>query len=94
MRCRGGAFGGNVGSSNDGGVRVWSCHQTLCCGSGRMRLIATMAEPRVIRRILAYVGLPTENSDPSPVQPSPGRTADIFPDIPASPVLAGGSARP
>jgi hypothetical protein len=35
------------------------------CG-GRMRLIATIEDPRVIRRILAQLRLPPEGPDPSP----------------------------
>lgn len=54
------------------------------CG-GRMRLIATIEDPRVIRRILAHLGLPTEPSDPCPFRSPPGRTAEIVSDIPASP---------
>ncbi len=49
------------------------------CG-GRMRLIATIEDPRVIRRILAHLGLPTQGSDPRPSRPPPpGRSADLFP---------------
>jgi uncharacterized protein YbaR (Trm112 family) len=51
------------------------------CG-GRMRLIATIEHPRVIRQILAHLGLPTEGSDPFPFRLPPGRTADLFSDIP------------
>jgi hypothetical protein len=46
------------------------------CG-GRMRLIATIKDPRVIRRILAHLGLPTEPSDPCPSRPPPGRTVPV-----------------
>ena len=49
------------------------------CG-GRMRLIATSEDPRVIRRILAHLRLPPEGPDPPP--PS-GATGDLFADIPA-----------
>jgi hypothetical protein len=52
------------------------------CG-GRMRLIATIEDPRVIRRILAPLRLPTQGSDPSPSRPPPGATGDLFADIPA-----------
>ncbi len=50
---------------------------------GRMRLLATMEGPRVIRRILVHLGLPTEPSDPCPSRPPPGRTGDLFAAIPA-----------
>jgi hypothetical protein len=39
--------------------------------------------PRVVRRILADLGLPTEPSDPCPSRPPPGRTGDLFAPIPA-----------
>ena len=46
-----------------------------------MRLIATIEDPRVIRRILAHLGLPTQGSDPSPSRPPPGATGDLFADL-------------
>jgi hypothetical protein len=49
------------------------------CGS-RMRVIATIEDPRVIRQILAHLGLPTEGPQP---RPPPARAADLFSDIPA-----------
>jgi hypothetical protein len=52
------------------------------CG-GRMRLIATIEDPRVIRRILTHLGLPTEGPDPCPSRPPPGRPGALFADIPA-----------
>ncbi|MBI5624182.1 MAG: transposase [Elusimicrobia bacterium] len=52
------------------------------CG-GRMRLIATIEDPAVIRRLLDHLGLPTGPSDPCPSRPPPGRVADLFSDIPA-----------
>jgi len=48
--------------------------------SGRMRLLATIEDPRVIRQILAHLGLPTEGPQP---RPPPARAADLFSDIPA-----------
>ena len=48
-----------------------------------MRLIATIEDPRVIRRILAHLRLPPEGPDPSPSRPPPGATGDLFADIPA-----------
>ena len=38
------------------------------CGKGRLRFIATIEAPRVIRRILEHLGLPSE-----PVRPTPAR---------------------
>ena len=49
------------------------------CG-GRMRVIGTIEDPRVIRQILTHLGLPTEI--PSP-RPPPARAADLFSDISA-----------
>jgi hypothetical protein len=51
------------------------------CG-GRMRLLATIADPPVIRRILAHLRLPPEGPDPSPSRPPPGATGDLFVDLP------------
>ncbi|MBI4609737.1 MAG: transposase [Candidatus Rokubacteria bacterium] len=52
------------------------------CG-GRLRLIATIDDPRVIRRILAHLGLPIEAPSPDPSRPPPGPTADLFCDTAA-----------
>lgn len=49
------------------------------CG-GRMRLLATIEDPRVIRQILTHLGLPTEIPHP---RPPPAHAADIFSNIPA-----------
>jgi len=49
------------------------------CG-GRLRLIATVEDPLVIRRLLADLGLPTEVPRP---RPPPARTTDLFSDLPA-----------
>ncbi|MBI4609726.1 MAG: hypothetical protein HY726_12040 [Candidatus Rokubacteria bacterium] len=48
------------------------------CGS-RMRLIATIEDPRVIRQILVHLGLPAEVPQP---RPPPARHADLFSTIP------------
>ncbi len=52
------------------------------CG-GRMRLLATIEDPQVIRQILAHLGLPTEVPFLSPPRPPPARAADLFADMPA-----------
>ena len=44
------------------GVDVLACPR---CG-GRMRVVATIEDPVVIRRILTHLGLPTEASAPRP----------------------------
>src|SRR5437870_13042750 len=50
------------------------------CG-GRMSLIATIDDPRVIRKILGHLGLPTEVPQPRPSHPPPASTD--FSDLPA-----------
>jgi uncharacterized protein YbaR (Trm112 family) len=64
--------------------RAFELEVLVCprCG-GRMRLIATIEDPRVIQRILAHLGLLTEGPDPCPSRPPPGRTGDLFADLPA-----------
>jgi hypothetical protein len=59
------------------------------CG-GRMRLIATVEDPRVIRQILAHLGLPTEVP-----RPPPARAADPLLRHPrlTAPLPACGSLR-
>ena len=42
-----------------------------------MRLLATIEDPRVIRQILAHLGLPTKVPRP---RPPPARAADLFSD--------------
>ena len=51
------------------------------CG-GRMSLIATIDDPRVIRKILSHLGLPTEVPQPRPFRPPPA-PRDLFQDLPA-----------
>jgi hypothetical protein len=61
-------------------VDVLACPR---CG-GRMRLIATIEDPRVIRRILAHLELPPEGPTACPARPPPpDRSADLFSDMPA-----------
>jgi hypothetical protein len=57
----------------------------LACprGGGRMRLLATIEDPQVIRKILAHLGLPTEVPFLSPPRSPPARAADLFADMPA-----------
>jgi hypothetical protein len=40
------------------------------CG-GRLRLVATIDSPDVIRQVLAHLGLPTALSAPAPARPPP-----------------------
>ncbi len=44
------------------------------CG-GRLRLIATLHDPAVIRKILAHLGRPPSEERPGPAPPAPGATA-------------------
>jgi len=58
-------------------IDVLAC---LRCG-GRLRLVATIEDPRVIRAILAHLGLTAEVPQPDPPQPPPayatGHTANV-----------------
>jgi hypothetical protein len=47
------------------------------CGD-RLRLIATVEDPRVILRILAHLGLPTKVRAPDPAHPPPAPASDLF----------------
>ena len=51
------------------------------CG-GRMSLIATIDDPRVIRKILGHLGLATEVPQPRPSR-APPAPSDLFSDLPA-----------
>jgi len=44
------------------------------CG-GRLRLIATLHDPAVIRKILAHVGIAPSGPRPGPAPPAPGAAA-------------------
>jgi hypothetical protein len=75
---------------DDAGVkptpRAWTCaalmHRAFAidvpacphCG-GRLRLIATLHDPAVIRRILAHVGVGASGPSPGPAPPEPGAAA-------------------
>jgi hypothetical protein len=48
-------------------VDVLAC---MSCG-GRLRLIATIDNPDVVRKILAHLGLPTEIPQPFPARSPP-----------------------
>ena len=50
------------------GVDVWACAR---CG-GRMRVVATIEDPVVIRKILTHLGFPTAAAAPRPPP------ADVF----------------
>ena len=52
-------------------IDVLAC---LHCG-GRLRLIATLHDPAVIRKILAHVGVAPSGPSPGPSPPAPGAAA-------------------
>ena len=62
--------------------RVWSIDVLACpaCG-GRLRLLATLEHPAVVRRILSHLGLPTEVPQPLPARAPPEATEQsLFPE--------------
>ena len=59
-------------------IDVLACRR---CG-GRMRLIATIEDPEVVRKILGHLGLPTDVPRPFPSRAPPSQ-ADLFPYDPA-----------
>lgn len=50
-----------------------------------MRLIATIEDPQVIRKILAHLGLSTEIPRPCPPWPPPAGSADLMGGLPVRP---------
>ena len=56
--------------------RVFALDVLACprCG-GRLRVIATVQDPAVVRAILAHLGLATGSDSPSPAPPQPDHTA-------------------
>jgi len=50
------------------GIDVEACH--LC--SGKMKIIAAIEEPAVIKKILSHLGLPTKPPEPWPARGPPG----------------------
>ena len=55
---------------------VLACPQ---CGN-RMRLLATIEDPRVVEQILAHLGLPSAPVRAGPAQPPPAAAANLFAD--------------
>jgi hypothetical protein len=53
------------------GIDVLACAR---CG-GRLRLIATLHDPAVIRKILAHLGLGHSGQSPGPAPPESGAAA-------------------
>jgi len=54
-----------------------------CACGGRLRFIATIEDPVVVRRILQHVGLPTETPEPTPARAPPGPDSPLAFDFPA-----------
>ena len=52
------------------------------CGN-RMRLVATIEDPRIVEQILTHLGLPSEPVRADPAQPPPASAADLFAETPA-----------
>ena len=60
------------------GVDVESCHQ---CG-GKMKIIAAIEDPPVIKKILEHIGLPSKPPMPWPARGPPQRADDDFQQFP------------
>ena len=60
-------------------IDVLACPQ---CGN-RMRLLATIEDPRVVEQILTHLGLPSAPVRADPAQPPPPAVANLFADTPA-----------
>jgi putative transposase len=59
--------------------RTFAADVLACAHCGRrLRLLATITDERVIRRLLRHLGLPTEVPEPAPARPS-GWSADLDP---------------
>ena len=50
------------------------------CG-GRLRLVATVEDPHVIRQILAHLGFPAQVPHPDPPQPPPTHATGAITDV-------------
>jgi len=60
-------------------IEVLACPR---CGN-RMRLVATIEDPRIVEQILTHLGLPSEPVRADPAQPPPASAADLFAETPA-----------
>ncbi len=58
-------------------VDVLACPR---CG-GRLRLVAALDDPHVIRRILTHLGLPVDPPRPDPPQPPPAESGSLLADV-------------
>ena len=60
------------------GIDVESCH---LCG-GKMKIIAAIEDPQVIKKILEHLDLPTKAPMPWPTRGPPSRPDDDFQQFP------------
>ena len=62
--------------------RVFGVDVLVCprC-AGRLRLLATVDDPRAIRAILESLGLPAEVPQPDPSQPPPAEAGGLLADV-------------
>ncbi len=58
--------------------RVFAIDVLACACGGRLRFLATIEDPVVVRRILRHVGLPTDPPVPIPARPPPRTHAPTF----------------
>jgi hypothetical protein len=58
--------------------RVFAIDVLACACGGRLRFLATIEDPLVVRRILRHVGLPTDPPVPMPARPPPLAHAPTF----------------
>jgi len=58
--------------------RVFAIDVLACDCGGRLRFLATIDDPLVVRRILCHLGLPTDTPMPDPARPPPGALAPAF----------------
>ena len=58
-------------------VDVLACPR---CG-GRLRLVAAIDDPHVIRQILTHLGLPADPPRSDPPQPPPAESGSLFADV-------------
>ena len=58
--------------------RVFAIDVLACDGGSRLRFLATIDDPLVVRRILRHLGLPTDTPMPEPARPPPGVLTRAF----------------
>ena len=65
--------GGRDAATTRGARSCWLCADDLAClhCGGRLRLIATLHDPAVIRKLLAHLGMAPSGPSPGPAPPVP-----------------------